>query len=155
MYFFADSGCRANEALRIQLSEINILSGECLIAKSKSRKPRYIFLGEKSRRAIRRYLKLRKDNSPALWVTPDGHPLSYWGMVTAFKERAKKAGVKPPSIHSFRRFWALEMIRNNTDLISLSRLGGWGDLQIVTRYAKQRKDDLKAKASSPVDNLTQ
>jgi integrase/recombinase XerD len=155
MYFLLDTGLRANELLRIKLSEIDLITGEVLIAKTKSRHPRFVFLGDISRRAIRKYLKMRKDECPYLWVTNSGTTLSYWGLRTAIEYRAEKANVKAPSIHSFRRYWGLAMLNNGkTDLITLSRLGGWSDLQILKdRYAKQNKADLKAKSSSPVDNL--
>jgi integrase/recombinase XerD len=154
MYVLLDTGLRANELLRIKLAEINLMSGEALIAKTKSRHPRFVFLGDISRRSVRKYLKLRKDDCPYLWVTNSGTKLSYWGLRTAIEYRAQRAGVKPPSIHSFRRYWGLTMLNNGkTDLITLSRLGGWSDLQILKdRYAKQNKDDLKAKSSSPVDD---
>ncbi len=154
MYTLLDTGLRAKELLRVRLDEISLLTGEILIAKTKSRKHRYVFLGQTSRRSIRRYLKMRKDSCPYLWVTNSGTPLSYWGLRTAIEYRAEKAGVKPPSLHSFRRFWTLTML-SKTDLVSLSRLGGWGDLQMVSRYAKQRKDDLREQASSPVDDRGQ
>jgi site-specific recombinase XerD len=155
MYFLLDTGLRANELLRIKLSEINLMSGEVLIAKSKSRHPRFVFLGDISRRAMRKYLKMRKDDCPYLWVTNSGTKLSYWGLRTAIEYRAERAGVKAPSIHSFRRYWGLAMLNNGkTDLITLSRLGGWSDLQILKdRYAKQNKEDWKAKSSSTVDDL--
>lgn len=152
MYFLLDTGCRANETLRIRLDEIDVLTGEVLIAKSKSRHPRHVFLGETSRRSIRRYLKLRNDNCPYLWVTNSGTKLSYWGLVTTLKARAEKAGVPCPSVHSFRRYWGLSMLNSGkTDLISISRLGGWSDLQVIKRYTKQNKADLRGKAPSPVD----
>ena len=155
MYFLLDTGLRANELLRIKISEINLITGEVLIATSKSRKPRFVFLGDVSRRAVRKYLKSRRDTCEYLWVTKSGTKLSYWGLRTAIEYRAERAGVKAPSIHSFRRYWGLTMLNNGkTDLITLSRLGGWSDLQILKdRYAKQNKEDLKSKSSSPVDNL--
>ena len=90
-----------------------------------------------------------------LWVTDDGTGgLSYWGLVSEFKRLAEKAGVKAPSIHSFRRFWTLKMVSDGkTDLLSISRLGGWSNLQMLQRYAKQNKEDLRAKAVSLVDDL--
>ena len=154
IYFLLDTGSRANEMLKVTINDVNPLTGECLIRQGKGRKPRYVFLGEKTRRSLRQYLKLRTDKHPALWIisSRDG-ALSYWGLVSEFKRLAVKAKVKTPSIHSFRRFWALQMLNNGkTDILSISRLGGWSDLQMLQRYAKQNKDDLKAKSSSPVDD---
>jgi site-specific recombinase XerD len=154
MYVLADTGTRASEMLGVMLADIDILTGECLIKSGKGRKPRFVFLGQIARRSLRQYLKLRHDKHPALWITQSGDgALSYWGLVSDFKRLAEKAGVKKPSIHSFRYFWTLKMLSKSDDLLSISRLGGWSNLQMLQRYAKQSKADLRAKAVSPVDEL--
>ena len=155
LYFLLDTGARASEMLGIKLAEIDVITGEVLIRAGKGRKPRYVFLGEKSRRSLRQYLKLRHDHSPMLWITDDGTGgLSYWGLVSEITRLAKRAGVPKPSIHSFRYYWTLQMLNSGkSDILSISRLGGWASLQMLQRYAKQSKEDLKAKATSPVDNL--
>jgi integrase/recombinase XerD len=152
MYFLADTGARAAEMLGVMLADINVLTRECLIRSGKGRKPRYVFLGEQARRSLRQYLKLRTDKHPALWLTgADERALSYWGLKSELRRLAVKAQVPCPSVHSFRYFWTLQMIQNgNTDLLTISRLGGWTSLQMLQRYAKQNKDDLKAKSSSPL-----
>jgi integrase/recombinase XerD len=154
LYFLMDTGTRASEMLGVRLTEIDLITGEVLIKSGKGRKPGYVFLGEKSRRSLRQYLKLRHDNSPFLWVTSSGDGgLSYWGLVSEIKRLSVKAKVKTPSIHSFRRLWSLQMLNNGkTDILSISRLGGWTSLQMLQRYAKQNSADLKAKSSSPVDD---
>lgn len=154
-HFLLDTGARASEMLKLTLADVDQITGECLIRQGKGRKPRFVFLGEKSRRSLRQYLKLRKDSSHALWITESGSgALSYWGLVSEIKRLSKRAKVKTPSVHSFRRFWALQMIQSEkTDMLSISRLGGWSDMQMLIRYAKQNKSHLKSKAHSPVDNL--
>jgi integrase/recombinase XerD len=160
LYVLLDSGVRASELLAIQLNEIDILGGQVFIRKGKGRKPRVIYLGEKSRRAVRQYLKLRKDHCPALWVTANtangGEPLSYWGLVSEIKRLAAKAKVPKPSIHSFRYFFALTSLRNGMDVFSLQKAGGWASLTVMRRYLKQVDSDVETamKRYSPVDNLT-
>lgn len=79
MYFLADTGTRASEMLGVMLADTDILTGECLIRSGKGRKPRFVFLGQQTRRSLRQYLKLRKDACDALWVTDDGEgALSYF-----------------------------------------------------------------------------
>jgi integrase/recombinase XerD len=150
-----DSGVRASELMAIQLSEIDILSGEVFINKGKGRKSRYVYLGEKSRKAIRQYLRLRDDKSHVLWVGRDGDPLTYWGLVDMLTRRAKQAGVPQPSIHSFRYFFALTSLRNGMDIFSLQKAGGWASMAVMRRYLKQTETDVETamKKYSPVDNL--
>jgi site-specific recombinase XerD len=66
-----DTGARASEFVNIDLEDINPFSGEILIRKGKGRKPRTVFIGQKSRKALRKYLRLRTNDCGALWVTED------------------------------------------------------------------------------------
>jgi integrase/recombinase XerD len=119
LHWLLDTGSRANEMLNMMLNDVSPTTGECLIRKGKGRKPRFVFLGEKARRLLRQYLKLRTDKHPSLWITESGQgALSYWGLVSEFKRLAKKAKVKCPSVHSFRRFWALQML--NSEKVTFS-----------------------------------
>lgn len=150
-----DSGVRAMELLSIQLSEIDTLSGQVYINQGKGRKSRYVYLGEKSRRAVRQYLRLRRDRGSHLWIKRDGDPLTYSGLVDMLTHRAKQARVPKPSIHSFRYFFALTALRNGMDVFSLQKAGGWASMAVMRRYLKQTEADVEAamKKFSPVDNL--
>jgi len=66
-----DTGARASEFLNIDLVDTNQVSGDILIRQGKGYKPRTVYIGRQSRKALRKYLKHRSDNNPALWVT---HP---------------------------------------------------------------------------------
>jgi integrase len=62
-----DTGARANEFLSINLEDINQARGDILIRQGKGHKPRTVYVGKQSKRALRRYLKHRQDDYPALW----------------------------------------------------------------------------------------
>ena len=68
---------------------------------------------------------------------------------------SKKAGIKAPSPHDFRRGFALEMLRNGIDVFSLQSLMGHSDLQVLRRYLKQTNKDLHLAhiKGSPVDKV--
>jgi len=57
--------------------------------------------------------------------------------------------------HSFRRAFALNMLRAGVDIFSLQKLMGHADLQIPRRYLAQTTEDiqLEHRAGSPVDNM--
>jgi integrase/recombinase XerD len=150
-----DTGARANELLRIDFADCNTITGDVLIRKGKGSKPRTVFIGRVTRRALRGYLKLRDDNSPALFVSDDGERLSYDGLRGVMTRRAKLAGIRPPALHGFRRAFALNMLRAGVDTVTISRLLGHGDLQMILKYVKQNSDDLRDAHSraSPADKL--
>ncbi|MFC2064164.1 tyrosine-type recombinase/integrase [Chloroflexota bacterium] len=152
-----DTGARANELLNVNLEDLNQASGIILIRQGKGAKPRQVYLGKKSKRAIRKYLRNRSDNHPALWVT---HPrfgserLSYDGLREILKRRASVSNVERPTLHDFRRAFALSMLRNGTDLYTLARLMGHEGITVLQRYLKQTYQDTEAahRRAGPVDN---
>ncbi len=127
LLFLLDTGVRAGELLAINIEDINQARGDILIRHSKGKRPRYVYVSKHSKRALRKYLNQRRDNDKALWVT---HPrfnsgrLKYDSLRAIMTRRAKQAGVEPPSLHDFRRAFALAMLRNGTDIFTLAKLMG-------------------------------
>ena len=76
-----DTGARAKEFLHINLEDVDLATGAVMIRQGKGRKPRMVFLGRKTIRAIRGYLRHRHDNNPALWVSTHGERMTYSGTV--------------------------------------------------------------------------
>jgi integrase/recombinase XerD len=150
-----DTGARAGEFVALDLADVDLTTGAALIRSGKGRKPRTVFIGQTTRRALRAYLKLRQDDNPALWLADTGERLTYWGLREMVERRARKAGIPPPSLHSFRRGFALEMLRAGVDLFSIQELLGHADLQVLRRYLRQVDDDLRAahRKGSPADRL--
>jgi site-specific recombinase XerD len=154
LLFLLDTGVRARELLNMNLSDINLMDGSIIIQQGKGNKQRIVFLGKKSRKALRAYLRHRQDNNPSLWITDDIDRLAYPGLRKIIVRRAKLAGVNQPSLHSFRRAFAINMLRAGVDVFSLQKLMGHADLQVLRRYLAQTTEDiaLAHRIGSPVDN---
>lgn len=152
-----DTGCRASEFVGVNLGDVNRAVGTVLVRRAKGGKFRAVFLGAKARRQVMRYLRYRSVNGDTdpLWVTVEGKRLTYGGLRHIVERRAKRAGVKMPGLHSFRRGFALACLRNGVDLISLQRLMGHSDLSVLQRYLAQVEGDLQAAHAKggPVDHL--
>ena len=70
-----------------------------------------------------------------------------------YTQQEPDSEVTIPSLHSFQRTFALNLLRAGVDIISLEKLMGHDDLQVLCRYLAQTTDDI-AKAhwiGSPVD----
>jgi site-specific recombinase XerD len=76
-----DTGARAQEFLNLNLEDVELATGAVVIRRGKGRKPRIVFLGRKTIRAIRRYLRYRRDNHPALWVSIHGERITYTALI--------------------------------------------------------------------------
>lgn len=150
-----DSGLRAREFISIDLSDYNQMTGEILIRLGKGRKPRYVYLSRTTRKAIRQYLKHRTDSNPALWITIEGERFSYMGLRGILLRRSELVDIKPPTLHSFRRAFALNCLTNGMDIYTLQKLMGHADLTVLRRYLKQTEGNLQASHEkySPVEML--
>ena len=117
-----------------------------------------MFVGGKARRALASYLRVRADVGDAapLFATVTGGRLSHAGLRDIVRRRASKAGISPaPTLHSFRRAFAIACLRNGVDVYSLQRLMGHADLSVLRRYLAQTQEDLRRahQRAGPVDNM--
>lgn len=83
------------------------------------------------------------DLLPDSWVTDENNRLTYSALRCLIQRRAARAGVKAPSLHSFRRAFALLSLRAGMDVYSLQKLMGHADLTVLRRYLAQTEDDLR------------
>lgn len=149
-----DSGVRASELLSIDVSDVNLLTGAIMIRNGKGHKHRTVFVGLKSRKSLRKYLKSLPDTIGPLFRTDDGNRLTYLGLRSIIARRSKDADISPPPIHSFRRAFCLNMLREGCDLASLASLMGHSSLSTLHRYLKQTNEDVRLahKQFGVVDN---
>jgi integrase/recombinase XerD len=151
----ADTGVRANELLSIVIEDLDFEENKILIRHGKGNKYRFVYLSENTIQSINRYIEKRVDQNPSLWIGIYNRKLNYSGLRGVIRRRAKAANINTPSIHSFRRFFALEMLCKGVDIFSLQKLMGHSDIQILRRYLKQVDQDIKIahQFGSPVNNL--
>jgi site-specific recombinase XerD len=150
-----DTGARAQEFLNLNLEDVELPTGAVLIRQGKGRKPRMVFLGRKTVRAIRAYFRFRRDNNSAFWVSIHGERMTYTALRTLLRRRAALAGLDDiPTPHDFRRAFALVMLRNGVDVFALQKLMGHSDLQVLRRYLAQTDQDVQIAhmRGSPVDH---
>jgi integrase/recombinase XerD len=154
---FLDTGGRASELLNLDLADVNQATGTIMIRHGKGDKARVVYLGKQSRKFLRKYLRHRTDDNPALWIADPrlgSERLGYDGLRAILHRRAKDAGVAEPTAHSFRRAFALAMLRNGVDIYTLAKLMGHEDITVLKRYIKEIDDDtrLAHRRAGPVDN---
>jgi integrase len=152
--FLYDSGARSHEALSLDISDVNLFTGQILIRHAKGNKQRYVYIGSKTRKILKKYLNERKCKTEALFATTKGSRLSYSALDAQLKRVCKKAGIPPKTLHGFRRGFALEMLRSGeADIVTISQILGHSSLATISRYAKIDETDkmIAHKRASPVD----
>ena len=158
IFLLLDTGARAQEVCDLNLDDVEMNTGKLLIREGKGRKPRFVFLSKKSLKALRAYLRIREDHEDlALFVSKTMERLTYDGLRQIIKRHSKIAGLKKvPTLHDFRRQFALSMLNNGADIFSLQKLMGHQDISILRRYLAQSTEDIRIAHlnNSPVENYS-
>jgi len=155
--FLLDTGLRKTEFTRLNYGNIDLKTGAVTILKGKGAKDRTVFLGNRCRRELIRYLRYRGDlapNSP-LFTKSTLERLTPAGLRQVIRRRSLQANIPDPQVHDFRRTFAIECLRNGVDLITLMRLMGHTDTKVLQRYLKLLDTDLRSshERTSPADAL--
>lgn len=158
--FLLDSGVRKAELTDLNYGDIDIKTGQVLIRQGKGRKPRVVFVGAKTRRALSVYIRHLIDTSDEapMWVTRGdygGERLTQAGIRQIVRRRANRAGVEEPGLHEFRRAFAINSYRNGMSVAEIQRLLGHTSITVTMKYLALEADDLKEahRKNGPVDRM--
>lgn len=151
-----DTGCRASEFVALNIGDLDLSSGMVRVRHGKGGKQRTVFVGNTCKRELVRYFRYFDSSSAdtPLWITVFGSRLSYEGLRMVLRRRAAMAGVEAPTLHAFRRAFALMSLRNGVDVYSLQRMMGHADLAVLRRYLAQTQVDIQKahNETGPVDH---
>jgi integrase/recombinase XerC/integrase/recombinase XerD len=154
---FLDTGLRLSELANIQLSDVDF-DREAIKVMGKGSKERLVRIGKGAQKALLRYVLLRNDDLPCLWITEEGKPLQPGGIQQMMKRLGQRAGITGVrcSCHTFRHTFAILCLRNSMGEFTLQILLGHSTLSQTRRYTNSLNADDAFKAhmrASPVDNL--
>lgn len=138
-----ETGVRAHELIDLNLTDIDLITGDISVRQGKGRKPRTVFLGKRGKRAVRAWVKLRGQKEGPLFINRYKERFAYDGLREIMQTRGHQLGIKPPPLHSFRRAFALNCLRGGMDVFTLQRLMGHTDLSTLKWYLAQTTDDLR------------
>jgi integrase len=115
------TGLRINEALALDMGDIDLTAGRLTVRKGKLGKARNIALSGSTATAVGRYLDARNRVAPAgrdtpVFINSKGWRLSYSGAHDAFKAVRALSGVgagaaHAPRLHDFRHTYACDCLR--------------------------------------------
>lgn len=152
LFILMDTGARGSELCDIQLNDIDLIQSSILIRQGKGRKSRYVFIGQKTRKQIRKYMSERVSESPYLFVNRYGERIIFSTLREILKRLGKKTGIEGITAHDFRRAFCLSSLSKGVDLVTLSRLMGHASLTLLSRYANQSTIDIQNKYKSIIDD---
>ena len=142
------TGLRVSELVALKTFEVNLDAGVVRVV-GKGNKERLVPLGEEAADWISMYLKQRKSNSNALFITSRGRGMTrqaFWHLIRRYGARAIPN--KKLSPHVLRHAFATHLINHGADLRVVQLLLGHADIsttQIYTHVARERLKALHAK----------
>lgn len=147
-----DTGIRNSELCNLRTDDLDLRLGK-LSVEGKGAKQRHVYLGEKTKRALWRYLAEREDEG-FLFLTRDKKQMRGIWVRTLIKRIGNKAGVRNAYPHRFRHTFAINYLRNGGDVFTLQILLGHSSLKMVRRYSQLAAIDAARvhRRVSPVDN---
>jgi len=156
------SGLRVSELTKLQKDDINLEKDEFSI-RGKGKKTRVVFLSEQAKYWIGKYLKIRKDLNPNMFVSHDKRAGSqrevkskngqmeevYRGITPRSVQRlvqryAKVAGItKPVTPHTLRHSYATDLLQNGADIRSVQAMLGHSSITTTQIYTHVTDKGLK------------
>lgn len=134
------TGMRISELLSLNRRDIDS-TGRVLV-KGKGKKERFVYLTERSHLYLNKYLKLRQDSSPALFVPQKGRRkntancrISTNYLQEKIKKYRESLGIIiPTTAHSLRHAFGTYMAQEGASVVAIQMLLGHESLDTTTRY---------------------
>lgn len=147
------TGIRATELIELNVNDVNSTNG--YIRCKKDGEERIIPLGKPAQAAIDNYLnvirgKIAKETEPALFVNMNGGRMTrqgFWKIVKFYAESAKIEKTITP--HTLRHSFAVHLLENGADILSIQSMLGHSDIsstQLYTKVINKRLKDIYTKA---------
>lgn len=134
IHVLASSGCRLAELAAMKVNDIDVNKRVAYVV-GKAGKPRFIRFDAAAALAISRYLRVRRSDSPMLWLGAKGD-LSKSGIFQAFKRRARMAGMPGMYPHQMRHDFSHRFLAAGGEGADLMMLNGWASASMLNRYGK-------------------
>lgn len=125
--FMFMTGARVSEAIDLRWADVDLGAAKAVIRQTKVGKERVAHLPPELVKAIERIEGER---------LPEGRVFKYSSRHTAnvqWRKWVAKAGIEPLSFHSCRHGFATTLLHRGVDPVTVAKLGGWADAQLVFR----------------------
>lgn len=139
------TGMRVGELVNLDISDINFDERECIVY-GKGEKERRVYFDAKAKIHLQTYLKSRKDNNPALFVTLDApyNRLKISGVEIRLRELGRRLNISNIHPHKFRRTMATRAIDKGMPIEQVQKILGHSQIDTTMHYAIVNQNNVKA-----------
>lgn len=149
-----ETGMRKAELLGLTLGSLDLRRREAHLEDTKSSTPRRVPLSPRAFETVRELLERRsRPRSTFLFCKPDGSRIG--NPKKAFEGACRRARVDDFHFHDLRHTFASWWVQDGGDLYRLSRILGHTTLQMSSRYAHLRTNDLHEEIERVAQKRTQ
>lgn len=142
IFILLDTGCRIDEALNIEIQNIDLINNTILLKKTKTNQERYVFFNQYTKELIKKYIKLN-DRKLLFYNFLVNDTLKRGAVIRFLKKLKKELNIEKLHPHMFRHTFATLLINNEAPIFTVSKLLGHSDVKITMRYLHQNVKILK------------
>lgn len=130
------TGIRVGELVNLNISDIDFEARECVVF-GKGDKERRVYFDAKAKIHLQQYLKQRRDNNPALFVTLDApyDRLKISGVEVRMRTLGKRLNMLKIHPHKFRRTMATRAIDKGMPIEQVQKILGHSQIDTTMQYA--------------------
>ena len=150
-----DCGIRASELCDLTVGDYDADRGRLHIRHGKGDKPRAVYLGDRARKALWRYLAERNaKRTDTLFATKKGERMERNNLRHTLQRIADRATVDGVTVHRFRHTFAITFLRNGGRIAELQMILGHTTIEMSLHYARLAEIDIEnaGRTYSPADN---
>ena len=140
----ASTGMRIGELVLLNRGDINFEERECIVF-GKGSKERLVYFDARTKIHLQNYLKNRKDNEKALFVSLKApyKRMTIGGIEVRLREMGRKLGINKVHPHKFRRTLATMAIDKGMPVEQLQKLLGHQRIDTTLQYAMVKQSNVK------------
>lgn len=147
-------GLRVSEVARLRVADIDSKRMLVRIEQGKGRKDRYTLLSQRLLEELRLYYRVYR---PTEWLFPQRRnhdaPMDTTSVLRIYYAAKERAGItKRGGVHALRHAFATHLLESGTDVVTIQRMLGHGNLETTAHYLHVTRQSL-AERVSPLDLL--
>ena len=140
--FLLSTGCRIEEAIRVNMCDIDMKSMELKVF-GKGKKERTVFIDDITAVMLSRYFNTRTEGNEALFIGRSKERITPSGVRAMLKRIEKRSGVQNIHPHRFRRTLATTLASKGMSIQEIAVILGHEEISTTMKYVSVQETSVK------------